>query len=368
MSHRRSGSLAGALALLVALLLVPAAGATPATVRIVGDAVGIEPTAVDTTPDPVGPGACPGDSAAGAIDKAVNGNWDRLAFTQRILGETHDYSANDFWNYWINDTSSQEGICEHIVVPGDRILMFVQRNDDSFNPTVFPLTLSDVPASVVAGKPFTVTVRELRYDGVSTTTPTPIAGATVAGGGSSAQTDAAGKATLTLTPAGQVSLRATRPGDVISEAAVVMVTGVSGGGPGGTPPPPPSASSGLQAPGATIRGIAEGQRFARGKGPRELKVKAYAGAGLLIVKLRLTRDDRGKCSTFSGKSERFRHVKCGAQNGFWFGVGNRAETSYLLPSRLPRGRYVLDVNTIDKAYHRDDTRRRGGNRIVFHVG
>ena len=89
---------------------------------------------------------------------------------------------------------------------------------------------------------------------------------------------------------------------------------------------------------------------------------------VLVVKLRLTRNDRGNCSTFSGTSERFRHIKCGASNGFWFGVGDRADTSYLLPSRLPRGRYVLDVNVVDRAYRRDDTRRRGSNRIVFHVG
>jgi hypothetical protein len=351
---------------LMALALAPAAGATRATVRIVGDAVGIEPTAVDTTADPVGPGACPGNSAGGAIDKAVNGNWDRLAFTQTILGELHNYTANDFWNYWINDTSSPEGICDHIVAPGDRILMFVQRNDDNFNPKVFPLTLSDAPASTVAGKPFTVTVRELRYDGVSTTTPTPIAGATVAGGGASVQTDAAGKATLTLTTAGSVSLRATRTGDVPSEAAAVMVTAVPVIVTPPPPPPPPPITK-LQAPGAAILGITEGQHYPPGEGPRELKVRAYAGAGVLVVKLRLTRNDRGRCSTFSGKSERLRHVKCGAANGFWFAIGDRAETSYLLPSKLPRGRYVLDVNVIDKAYHRDDTRRRGGNRLVFHV-
>jgi hypothetical protein len=28
---------------------------------------------------------------------------------------------------------------------------------------------------------------------------------------------------------------------------------------------------------------------------------------------------------------------------------------------------VLDVNVIDRAYNRDDARRRGGNRVVFHV-
>ena len=198
----------------------------------------------------------------------------------------------------------------------------------------------------------------------------------MAGGGASALTDTTGKATLTLPGAGQVSLRATRPGNVASDAAALMVTPAPvatgpGATPGATPPPPPPPPPPvvrLQAPGAAIVGIAEGQRFDRGKAPRELRVtEPSSGTGLLVVKLRLTRNDRGRCSTFSGKTERFRHVKCGASNGFWFGVGDRAETSYLLPSKLPRGRYVLDVNTIDKAYKRDDARRRGGNRIVFHV-
>jgi hypothetical protein len=125
------------------------------------------------------------------------------------------------------------------------------------------------------------------------------------------------------------------------------------------------------APAARIEGIADGRRFARGRGPRVLRVRvAPDPSGLLAVKLRLTRNDRGRCTYFSGRSERFRlnrSARCGATNGFPFGVGDRETTSYLLPRRLPRGRYVLDVIAIDKALNRDDARRRGLNRVVFHV-
>jgi Domain of unknown function (DUF4430) len=369
MSRRLAGLLAGVLGIFTLGVLAPVATAAPATVRIAGDVVAVE-TAVETTADPAGP-SCPGETAGGAIDKAVAGNWDRNPFVQTIVGETHAYTNNDYWNFWINDTYSQEGICAYVVRPGDRILMLVQRdNPATFAPTVFPLALSGVPASVLAGQPFTVTVNQQQTDG-TITTPVPAAGATIAGAGASAQTDAAGHATLTLNTPGAVTLRATRAGNVASDAAALTVTAPAQN-------LPPCITNGRDgncgtpdrtAPAGSVRGIAEGQRFARGKGPRELRVMVAGDpAGLLVVKLRLTRNDRGRCSTFSGKTERFRHVKCGASHGFWFGVGDRAETSYLLPSRLPRGRYVLDVNAIDKTFHRDDARRRGGNRVVFRVG
>jgi hypothetical protein len=86
-----------------------------------------------------------------------------------------------------------------------------------------------------------------------------------------------------------------------------------------------------------------------------------------MVKLRLTRNHGGRCSTFSGSRERFVRRPCGAARGYWFKIGDRASWEYQLPSRLPRGRYVLDVNAIDKAYNRDDKRKRGQNRVVFRV-
>ncbi|MDX6720510.1 MAG: hypothetical protein QOJ63_2764 [Solirubrobacteraceae bacterium] len=371
MSHRPSGLLAAALALLLAIL-VPAAGATPVSVRIVGDFVGIDSTSVDTTPGVFGFNGCPGHSAGGAIDKAVGGNWDRKAYTTTILGETHAYTANDYWNLWINDTYAQQGICDYTVNPGDRILVLVQRDNATGNAQIFPLTLSDVPSTIVPQQPFTVTVREQRTDG-TTTTPTPIVGATVSGGGASAPTDAAGRATLALVTPGRTLLRASMPGHVASDAVGVDV--LAAPATANSPPPAPPeriAPADRVAPASSIRGIADGQRFARGAGPRTLRVVVDADpSGLLVVKLRLTRSDRGRCTYFSGSSERFarnRGGHCGARNGFWFAVGDRTRVDYLLPARLPRGRYVLDVKAIDKAYNRDDARRRGANRIVFRVG
>jgi len=376
MTHRLAGLQAGVLALFVALAVVPAAAATTASVRIAGDAVGVE-TTVDTTPGTFGPDSCPGHSAAGAIDKAVNANWDRMKFVSTILGESHTYTNNDYWNFFVNDANSAVGVCDHIVSPGDRILMFVQRDSAAFAPTVFPLALSGAPSTVAPGQPFTVVVRELRFDYVSpATTPVPVAGATVSGGGASAQTDAAGMATLSIAAPGSFTLRAARSNNVPSAAAAVTVTGAPA--PPGSPPVPPvppalGPAPDRSAPGATIVGIAEGRRFARGAGPRRLRARvAPDPSGLRAVKLRLTRNDRGRCTYFSGKSERFRRNerggRCGAVNGHWFTVGSSTEVDYLLPSRLPRGRYVLDVKATDKADNDDGARRRGSNRIVFHVG
>jgi hypothetical protein len=48
-------------------------------------------------------------------------------------------------------------------------------------------------------------------------------------------------------------------------------------------------------------------------------------------------------------------------------VSDRASVDYLLPEKLPRGHYVLDVVAIDKALNRDGVRQRGRNRSVFDV-
>jgi hypothetical protein len=375
MSRRLCGLLAGAALMLVSL--APAAHATPVTVRVVGDVAALETTQVDTTG--AGVGTCAGHTAAEAIDKAVMGEWDRQAFTQTILGELHDYTVdNDYWNFWLNDEYAQEGVCTYAVKPGDRILLLVQRDDPPGTPTIFPLTLAGVPASVVTGSAFTVTVNEQRSNGM-TTTPTPIAGARISDGSQIlATTDAAGHATITLSAVGSKTLFAVHAGNVESEAAAVsVVAATSGPGTSTTPmttPPPGPLTPGpdRSAPSLAIVGIAEGQRFARAAGPRRLRVEvAPDPSGLYAVKLRLTRNDRGRCTYFSGRFERFRlnhKARCSASAGSWFGVGDHSSVDYLLPGRLPRGRYVLDVNAIDKAFNRDDGRRRGGNRIVFHVG
>ena len=48
-------------------------------------------------------------------------------------------------------------------------------------------------------------------------------------------------------------------------------------------------------------------------------------------------------------------------------MSDQAAVDYLLPAKLPRGHYVLDVVAIDKARNRDGVRQRGRNRSVFDV-
>lgn len=398
MSLRLLAVLLGGLA---ALPSTPALAA-PAnvTVRIEGQSATLVPRiALRTTTEAVNkdgqPGhTCTGTSAAGALESATGGDWHGTWFAglgysvERIRGETHAFPEPDYFTLWINNRVASEGICGAAseLQEGDDVLFFVARCEfdpitlGCSNPPVLPLGLS-TPRGVTPGVPFDVTVVEY----ASNATASPVANAIVAGGDAPAMTNAAGVATVTVSAAGPASLRATKANRAPSASEQVCASSGSDGACGsvlaGAAPAPvddPCPTNGkdgrcgtrdLSAPGATIRGIRDGQRFARGKGPRRLQATIDSDpSGLLAVKLRLTRADRGRCSFYSGKSERFRRVRCGASHGGWFGVGDRERIDYLLPKALPRGRYVLDANAVDKAYNRDDARRRGANRIVFHVG
>jgi hypothetical protein len=115
--------------------------------------------------------------------------------------------------------------------------------------------------------------------------------------------------------------------------------------------------------------VSEGRKYAKGKGPRELAGKVAAdGSGIAGVRLRLTRNDKGKCSSYDGKTEKFKTIKkCGAKHGVWFSVGDKADWTYLLPAKLGRGRYVLDVEVTDKAGNKTAALARGTSRVVFTV-
>ncbi|MBI5103896.1 MAG: Ig-like domain repeat protein [Solirubrobacterales bacterium] len=117
-----------------------------------------------------------------------------------------------------------------------------------------------------------------------------------------------------------------------------------------------------------MRSIRERQRFARGKGPRELRGTVDDDpSGLAAIRLRLTRTTGKVCTTYDGEAEAFKAMKkCGAARGRWFTIGTTADWTYLLPSKLGRGRYVLDLQVVDKA---GNTTRlaRGATRVVFTV-
>ncbi len=78
-------------------------------------------------------------------------------------------------------------------------------------------------------------------------------------------------------------------------------------------------------------------------------------SGLWAVKIRLTRKLGKTCWYFSGSKERFLKRTCGKR--YAFKVGDQPTWSYLLPSRLPRGSYVLDTYAIDNAFNHGSTKR-----------
>lgn len=287
-----------------------------------------------------------------------------------IAGESvaFDTATFEFLAEYKNGQFAASGSCGDQIVTGDKVLYAYATGSEQL------LELSG-PAAVAPGAQAALKVTDAG-------TGAAVAGATVGG----QTTGADGIATVTLAAAGPNSFKATKAGAIRSNAVGVCATSGSDGACGTSAAATPSSDPACvttgsdgrcgtrdtTAAGATLSGIRDGQRFARGKGPRVLRWTLPSDpSGRHAIKLRLTRSDRGRCTYYSGTSERFRVPRgnrCGAQNGFWFAIDGTAAQDYVLPRALPRGRYVLDINLIDRAFNRDDTRRRGANRIVFHVG
>jgi len=246
------------------------------------------------------------------------------------------------WGVAVNFHALQVGGCQVPLGTGADVLWAY---DFFNNPRLLQLS---GPAAVRVGTPFTVNVS----DGE---TGNPVAGASVGG----ATTDANGHATVTIGQAGVQRLKASAPSSIRSNALVVAA-GVAAQGVAG-------ATVDHTAPRARLLSPRSGHvyRFAKFS-PRLIHIAvAESGSGLRTVKLRLTRRVGDRCFSYSGKRERFIGAKCGT--GFFFTVSDRADFTYLLPARLPRGHYVLDVSAIDRSFNRDSVGDRGRNRSVFDV-
>ena len=369
----RSG-LAG---LLLSLTVAATAVAAPAvSVRVEGQAQTLLPRTAVTLLDGVEPNTgCPGDSAAAALELATRGDWDRQSYTKTILGETHAFADSDYWGIWVFRGGRYvvaNGVCEERLAQGEELLAAYQYAPESggYAPQIFPLWISDVPATVRPGEPFTVRVFETRCEqycapGEGHAVARP--GATVTAGGVSATSDDQGRATLTLSQAGPADLRATRESNTPSAAERTCVTTGSDGqcGSSAVQPSSPAVGPDRMPPVTRIAGIREQQRFSRRRAPRELAGSVSADpSGLRWVQLRLTRRHAGRCWYFSGTKERFRRTRCG--RSFAFRIGDDTRWSYLLPKRLGPGRYVLDAKAVD-GRNNHDTLERGRSRVVFYV-
>lgn len=369
---RSTGLTAG----LLTLALAPTALAGPSnvTVRVEGaSSTLVEEGGLATTTTPVnkrGQGECTGTSAAGALERATNGDWDGTYYgadagygVERIFSETYTFNARgDYWAFWVNGRAASQGVCKVELQEGDSVLFFVDQCFDAQPPDyackndpVRPLELT-APPSAQTGAPVTLSVATLDGNGGSS----PTAGARITGGGVDATTGTDGKATVTFSQAGQVALKATKSGSVRSAAEKVAVSA-----PGQPVAPAAPVARDTAAPVGRVRGIRNGQRFKRKRAPRTLRGSVLPDpSGLQAVKLSLTRSSRGRCQLYSPTRERFRPSRCGRRVNF--SIGDRQDWSYLLPERLRAGRYVLDVIAIDKVGNRDRPVR-GRNRVVFFV-
>jgi hypothetical protein len=391
MTHKLLGLLVGGLTL--AATASPAFAAT-VSVEVEGQNVQLAPRTVTTPAHVTKPGGvdCDGKTIVGALEAAVSGDWVGGAYTvDKIQDEDHPFGPGGSWAFYLNGNFVNDAACTAPVSDGDKVLFFWSGAYASAG--YEEPVLLDAPVRAVPGQPFAVKVRETStYFGPTgfdpgVTTITPASGASVAGGAAAVGTGADGSAQVAVAAPGPYTLVATKGNKAPARVAGCATTGNDGfcgsptsAAPGNTtvPPATPCLTNGSDGfcgspdttvANAAITAVTEGKKFKKGAGPRQLAGKVAAdGSGIADVRLRLTRNDKGDCATYDGKTEKFKTIKkCGAVHGTWFSVGDKADFTYLLPSKLGRGRYVLDVEVTDKAGNTTKSLARGTSRVVFTV-
>ncbi len=391
LSARRVYLALGAVCLLLCAFTsaTPAAVPTTVTVRVEGLNETLLPaTQVTTTTTPVVKDgnpehSCPGTGALGALQMAADGNWSgpwEPKYKQyelfSIEGETHEFGSGAYWDLWINNRASELGACEAHPETGQEVLFFPCSETA---PECSPLGL-EAPATAAVGEPVSVTVVKYSEAGV----PAPAAGVTITAGSAGATTQANGTATLKFSSAGEIALLASETNFARTRTTICVHAGDDGtcGTPAPTGASTTASSSGVLAytsapykgPFAIVAretGLRERGIYRGDAAPRLLQGTVSAHSALEDVELRLTRRQRSRggrygCSYYDGITDRFRAMRCGAAHGTYFSIGAHENFSYLLPSALAPGRYVLDIEATDAAGNHT-TLVRGSSRTVFYV-
>jgi hypothetical protein len=166
-------------------------------------------------------GACPADSALGALNVATHGRWKGKFYTSfndflisSVLGEAPNVKTG-YWGIWVNNRYATTGACEIKLKPADQVLFAV----DSVKKHEHPLGII-APAKATAGTPFTLKVVSYSDKGKAT----PLAGAHVRGGGLSLVSGKRGTVPVTAGAATKLTYTATDPGYIRSAATAVKVT------------------------------------------------------------------------------------------------------------------------------------------------
>ncbi len=379
MSKARSMSLALAAMLSTVLIVGATALAAPITVNLrvegstktlyegpvnvepIFDPPGIEPKSGGSHPcDVKDNGENGGFGAAGAPPTAAlydAATAQQLAFDATWYEGIHDFDVAQvgedvadsggneaYWGYAVNYTTAEVGGCQIRLSPGSEVLWAY-----NFFGLSHLLDLSG-PSSVRTGVPFAVHV-------VDGQTGQPVAGAAIGediGGVTttipgSPVTDASGDATLTLANTGIVKLKATQLGSARSNGLSVEVANPVGVACACAPLQPIRS---IPSPTDTAKadGVASGRIYPRRSAPRLLAgvISVPEGGTLRQVKISLKRTFRGRCFGFSGSKESFTKIRC-RRPARLFSVGSSESFSYLLPSRLPPGKYVYEIEAVDDA-------------------
>jgi hypothetical protein len=374
-----------------------AAGAQPetVTVRVEGfNGVTLLPqtqVTTSTTPIPVEGGLCSGTSAGGALYDATHGDWEAKDEEEgiSILGiegvDLPPFGIGNYayWSLWVNDEFASSGACTEelgpnadVVFAGQCFALGAECPDSATAPDHF-LTSTPPSSSVVGvGEAVSLTIGSL-----STLSAAPEglpAGVTVVAGPVSVTPNAQGVATLSFPDAGTYTLQARAPDSVPSHLYTVCVHDGNDGKCGTAGPSGASSSevgvAGFKAAAppykgpyalvADVTGVLDGHVYTRRHAPRVLDGTVLAHSAVSSISLELRREHRGRCYAYEGIRERFLRARCG--HGSFFKVSSGGAFSYLLPSALAPGRYVLDVQATDAAGN-SIAPARGSSRIVFYV-
>jgi len=360
MTHHRTGTLGVLLATALAVSAPAAAQASPVTVnlRIEGSSSTIFEGPVTTDAKTInghpcdgtngGANATPGPTMTSALDDAsiVHG----FPWSGTWFDSLHDFSidsigpdasnSSQFWGYAYNWQPATVGGCQQEVQSGSDVLF----GFDFFSKSHL-LELSG-PATAQVGNSVSLKVID-GQDGSA------ISGASVGG----TTTAADGTASVTYTSPGVVRLKAERSDSIRSNELDVCIYATSSAECGPQVPSPVvgGAIADKLPPSLSIRGIRNGERFRRGHGPRKLAGTASDASGLFQVYFRLRRHSHAGCQWYSAKRSVFTRPRSHCDARFQR-VGTKAPWSYLLPERLPKGRYTLEEKAIDRAFNGARTR------------
>jgi hypothetical protein len=390
-------------AVAVAAVLAPvgasqASAAEPetVTVRVEGfngvTLLGQTQVTTSTTAIPVEGASCSGTSAGGALYDAIHGNWQVKNEPEgiSILGidgvDLPPFGVGNYayWSLWVNSEFASSGACTqevgpnaHIVFAGQCFALGAECPTSASAPDHFLTSTPPTSSAVGVGEPVSVTIGALST--ISAGQESLPGGVSVTGGSLSAAPNAQGVATLSFGAAGTYTLQAHAPDSVPSDSYAVCVHNGNDGTCGTSAP---SGSGGATASGvsgfktaaipyrgpyalvADVSDVINGHFYRRGGAPRLLSGTVLAHSSVSSVSLELRRQYRGRCYAYDGVRARFLAARCG--HGSFFAVSGTGKFSYLLPSSLAPGRYVLDVQAHDVAGN-TTTLARGTSRVVFHV-